>query len=221
MSAVTASVVMSISSPMLAEAVMAVGRHATEPVISVVDTEINWIRWTTPLTYGRRAALEGQVVANVNQEPVLRYQDPRPYAPVELWARPVGRAIGRPLLPAAPASTRCFASATSRSAIRDYRVVDRGELIYAPSSATVRINVRQVISGSVRSNSDGTSTLRGTLTPTVAGKSVRLQRKTRSTCSWSTIRSTTTSSRSSWSFRITHPTGAGTWSYRVHAPRDR
>lgn len=103
----------------------------------------------------------------------------------------------------------------------DYRVVYRGELIYAPASTTKRVHVQRRLASTVTSSADGTYTLRGTVTPKVAGKIVRLQRaKCPTWCSFSTVKSTKTTSRSTWSFRVAFPTGSS-WSYRAYALSDR
>lgn len=62
--------------------------------------------------------------------------------------------------------------------------------------------------------------MRGTVIPKVAGTTVRLQRKTCRTCSWATLKSTTTTQR--WAFRIAAPGSQHrTWFYRAVTPRDR
>lgn len=198
---------------------------AAEPVVGVVQTKITWVRRTASLTYGLKSLLEGQVIAYVDEELPgfrFRYSKPLKNAPVELLARPVGSNTWKRV------ATRTTNSETvamfrfdGHKPVRntDYKVVYRGESIYAASSATTRVNVWRVIASSLRANSDGTATLRGTVAPKVAGRTVRLQRKTCSSCSWSTLKSTKTSSTSRWSFRITRPS-TGAWYYRVYTPKD-
>ncbi|MQA63258.1 MAG: hypothetical protein GEU86_17610 [Actinophytocola sp.] len=166
---------------------------------------------------------EGQVVAHSeagSDDLGYRYTDPLEDAPVALYARPVGWSTWKRVATGRTNSETVFRFASHKpSRNTDYKVVYPGELIYAASSVTKRVGVRRVISSSMTSNGDGTYTMRGSVAPKVSGKTVRLQRKTCSSCAWSTVKSTKTSSSSTWAFRVTAPT-SGSRRYRVYTPAD-
>lgn len=193
---------------------------AAESPVAVIDTWIHWTRRTTWLTYGGTSVLEGQVVAEVD---ALGYTEPLQDAAVALFARPAGSSEWTRVATGVTDSDTVFRFNDHQpSRNTDYRVVYQGDLLYKESSATTRVNVRRVITSTVTRNDDGTLTMRGTVVPKVAGKTVRLQRKTCVSCSWSTLRSTTTTPRSTWAFRVTAPTSRDhTWFYRAVTPQDR
>ncbi|MQA63121.1 MAG: hypothetical protein GEU86_16885 [Actinophytocola sp.] len=184
-----------------------------DPVISVVPTEVAWTRHTSWLTYGYRSLLEGQVVT---------VDGAVPNAAVKLYARPVGQSGWSYV------ATRRTSSATGifrfdmHKPVRktDYRVIYGPEWAYTASRAYVTVNVKRKITSTVTRNSDGTFTMTGSIAPKSAGKTVRLQRKKCGSCSYSTIKSITASSTSTYRFRFTGPTTRGTWYFRAYTPSD-
>ncbi|MGH8970815.1 MAG: hypothetical protein ACRDV1_12795 [Actinomycetes bacterium] len=183
------------------------------PVPGLLASEIRWTRWSTLVVYGGTTVLEGQVV--VDDGAVTG-------ASVEVFARPAGSSAWMHL-GTVDSSTDdgVFRLNTHKPAwTADYRVVYEGNLLYARSEGTRRVPVARKISSGLTSNGDATFTFFGSVAPTYAGKTVRLQRKTSASGSWSTISSTSTSRTSRWSFRVARPSTSGTYYYRVYTPSD-
>lgn len=179
--------------------------------VGVVDTDVRWTRRTNWLVFGHRALLEGQVVT---------VDGALPDAPVRLHAKPYGKAW-RPI-----ATTR---TSTDAGVFRfthkpwrktRYRVEYAGEWAYAASEAKATVKVRREITSELKRNADGTFTMRGALAPKSPGKTVRLQRKTCRSCSWSVIKSTSAARDSTFRFRLSGPSRRGTWYFRAITPRD-
>lgn len=182
------------------------------PNLGAVEAQVSWTRRSTLLTYGGKSLLEGQVVT---------WDGALPDAEVVLYARPAGSsAWTRVATRRTSSSTGIFRFDHAPARITDYRAVYRGELVYSASEATARVQVRRKISSRMTRNSDGTFTMSGAVAPKYAAKAIRLQRKTCSRCSWSTIKSAATSSTSTWKFRITPPAKPGTWYFRAYVSRD-
>lgn len=184
-----------------------------EPVIGVAPTDVRWTRHTAWLTYGARSLLEGQVVT---------VDGALPNAAVRLYARPVGQRDWSYVAARRTSTNTGIFRFDTHKPVRntDYRVDYAAEWAYQPSSESATVKVRRKISSSLARNSDGTFTMSGWLAPKSPGKTVRLQRKTCSSCSWSSIKSTTASSSSTWRFRFSGPTKRGTWYFRSYTPSD-
>lgn len=180
--------------------------------VGVFTTEVRWTRRTDRVTYGTAALLEGQVTTSDGALPDVA---------VHLYGRPVGARDWSPV------ATRRTSAANGRFRFdpvpvrtTDYRVVFRGELLYGASEAVTRVSVARKVTSAMARNADGTFTMKGTVAPRYVGRTVRLQRKTCSSCAWTTISSAETSSTSTWKFRVTGPGKPGTWSFRAVVPSD-
>lgn len=182
-----------------------------EVSVGVIDTDVRWTRRTSWLVFGRRALLEGQVVT---------VDGALPDAPVRLHAKPYGKAW-RPVATTRTSTDEGVFRFTHRPWRKTrYQVEYAGEWAYTPSETKATVNVRRDITSDLKRNNDGSFTMRGALAPKSPGKTVRLQRKTCRSCSWSTIDATTASRYSTWRFRLSGPTRQGTWFFRAVTPRD-
>ncbi|MPZ00368.1 MAG: hypothetical protein GEU97_20780 [Actinophytocola sp.] len=182
-----------------------------EVSVGAVGTEVYFTRRTSWLVFGHRALLEGQVAT---------VDGALPDAPVRLLAQPHGRSW-RPI-----ATTR---TSTDSGVFRfrhkpwrttRYRVEYAGEWAYTASETEAVVKVRRKITSDLKRNADGTFAMRGHLAPKSPGKTVRLQRKTCRSCSWSVIKSTSASRDSTFRFRFSGPSRQGTWFFRAITPRD-
>lgn len=182
-----------------------------EPVIGVVYTDVRWTRASTWLTYGGRAVLEGQVVT---------FDGALPDAAVTLFARPSG-GDWRPVAGTrTDADTGLFVFRPKPARKTAYRVEYAGDLAYASSANGWTVNVKRKITSELAGNGDGTFTMRGTIAPRSAGKTVRLQRKACGSCSWSAIATTTAAGDSTFKFRVPGPGKPATWRFRAYVPGD-
>lgn len=181
--------------------------------VGVLGTAVRWTRRSTLVTYGGKSLLEGQVVT---------WDGAVPDAEVTLLARRVGSSVWATVATRRTSSSTGIFRFDTHAPVRitDYRAVYRDELLYSASEATARVDVRRKISSKMTRNLDGTFTMSGAVAPRYAGKTVRLQRKTCSSCSWSTIKSATTYSTSTWRFRITPPSKPSTWYFRAYTAKD-
>lgn len=182
------------------------------PAAGILGTQINWTGHSSSLTYGAAAVLKGQVTTT---------DGALPDAPVALYGRPAGDSWRYLGTRRSSTTDGVFRFDTHRPARNtEYRVEYRGEFLFGSSSATVPVKVRRAITSAMTRNSDGSFMLGGSVAPKVVGKTIRLQRKTCGTCSWSTIKSSTTSSTSTWRFRVTGSATPGTWYFRAYTPSD-
>lgn len=182
-----------------------------EPVIGVADTDVRWTRATTWLNYGGRAVLEGQVVT---------FDGALPDAVVTLFARPSG-GDWRPLASTSTdAATGLFMFRPKPTRKTAYRVEYAGDLAYGSSANSWTVNVKRKITSGLAGNGDGTFTMRGTIAPRSAGTTVRLQRKTCASCSWSSIAETTATGDSTFKFRFAGPGKPATWQFRAYVRGD-
>lgn len=183
------------------------------PAVGVMGTEVYWTRRSTALTYGTAATLEGQIVT---------VDGALPGAEVALYARPAGYTNWTRLTTARTRSDNGVFRYTSHKPSRntDYRAVYGGDTIYAGTESKVRVNVRRNITSSLKQVSGSSFTMSGVVSPKTVGKTIRLQRKTCPSCSWSTIKSSTTSSTSTYRFGVTGPSRPGTWYFRAYTPSD-
>lgn len=184
-----------------------------DPVISVVPTDVAWTRHTSWLTYGYRTLLEGQVVT---------VDGAVPNAAVKLYARPVGQSGWSYVASRRTSSNLGIFRFDTHKPVRktEYRVSYVPEWAYSASRAYVTVDVKRKITSTVTRAGDGTFTMTGTIAPKSAGKTVRLQRKTCGSCSYSTIKSITASSTSTYRFRFAGPATRGTWYFRAYTPSD-
>lgn len=144
-----------------------------------------------------------------------------PNAAVRLYARPVGQRDWTYVAARRTSTDRGLFRFDTHKPVRntDYRVDYVAEWAYQPSSESATVKVRRKISSTVTRDGD-TFVMSGSIAPKSPGKTVRLQRKTCSGCSWTTVKSTTASSSSAWRFRFSGPTKRGTWYFRAYTPSD-
>ncbi len=182
-----------------------------EVSVGVVQSDVRWTRRTSWLVFGHRALLEGQVVT---------MDGALPDAPVQLFAKPYGRSW-RPIATTRTSTESGVFQFTHKPWRKTrYRVEYAGEWAYTASEAEATVNVRREITSDLKRNADSTFTMRGALAPKSPGKTVRLQRKTCQSCSWSVIKSTSASRDSTFRFRFSGPSRRGTWYFRAITPRD-
>lgn len=201
-----------------------------EPQRGIIKTRVELAHVTKSPRYGSPAVFIGSIYAHIAQT-----QDGTGGAvevvmgdvPVDLFARPVGSRAWKHV-----ATRRTNDIWSGDSVFRfthkprrntDYRIVYRGDLIHAPSSVTKRVYVQRYVSSVAFQAASGRYYLRGTVFPRVSGKIMRLQRAACPTwCSFSTVKSTRTSTKSTWSFEITpSPNRSVKWAYRAYAVKDR
>lgn len=181
------------------------------PLPAVAETEVVWTRRTAWLTHGLSATLEGQVVT---------YDGALPDAEVRLYARPAGERGWRYLASRRTTTdTGAFRFTHRPSRKTSYKVQYVAEWAYTSSQASATVGVKRRITSAVYASSNGTFTMSGSISPRSADKVVRLQRKTCSSCSWSTVTSTTASSTSTYRLRFAGPR-SGTWDFRAYTSGD-
>lgn len=195
-----------------AAVVLAAPLPVAEP-LGVFSTQVRWTRRSAQVTYGVRSVLEGQVVTGDGALPGVD---------VRLLARPVGASgwtrVGIRRTSADSGIFRFDTHLPTRTT--DYRAVFGGASLYRASEASARVVVVRKISSTMSRAADGTFTMAGTVAPRYSGRTIRLQRKTCTSCAWSTVSTATTSGTSGWRFRVTGPSSRGTWSYRAVTPAD-
>ena len=105
---------------------------------------------------------------------------------------------------------------TATAAYGTYYAGDGGVQYSEAYSATARkiLAMRDFNAGKRKAN--GTLYFRGNINPGWGGKKVALQRKTCSSCSWSTVATRTASSSGAWSFPVAYPKKVGpVWRYQA------
>jgi hypothetical protein len=188
------------------------------PVPGAEKTRIHWTRLSRRVVYGEATVLEGQVVVGEGDQ-----SGAVPDAEVDLYARRAGSTDWQPVGTAVSSSDRAVFVFHDHvpSANTDYRVTFEGDLFYASSEATRRVDVARRVPDALRRIDASHFALRGSVAPTYRQGGVVLQRKTCRGCSWSTLAYERTTSRSRWSFGVSVPRERGTWYYRVVVPADR
>ncbi len=188
------------------------------PVPGAEETRIHWTRWSRRLVYGATSVLEGQVVVGEGEQ-----AGSLPDAEVDLYARRAGTSGWRLVGTAVSSSDDAvFAFSDHRpSANTAYRVVYEGDLFYARSQATRRVDVARRVPDTLRRIGSSRFALRGSVAPTYRDRRVVLQRRTCARCSWSAVAAVRTSPRSRWGLGLPVPPRPGTWYYRVLVPGDR
>jgi hypothetical protein len=188
------------------------------PVPGAQETWIHWTRWSNRLVYGDTTVLEGQVVVGEGDQ-ARSVRD----AEVDLYARRAGSADWEPAGTAVSSSDDAVFAfhGHTPSANTDYRVVFEGDLFYARSQATRRVDLARRVPDALRRVDASRFALHGSVAPAYRDRPVLLQRRTCRACSWSTLATGRTSRRSRWGFRVRAPRQPGTWYYRSVVPGDR
>jgi hypothetical protein len=188
------------------------------PVPGAQETWIHWTRWSRRLVYGDTTVLEGQVVVGEGDQ-ARAVRD----AEVDLYARRAGSADWEPAGTAAAAGDDAVFAFHDHapSANTDYRVVFDGDLLYARSRATRRVDVARHVPDALRRIDASRFALHGSVAPAYRDRAVVLQRRTCRRCSCSALATGRTGARSRWGFRVQVPRESSTWYYRVVVPGDR
>lgn len=181
---------------------------------AVEETRIHWTRWNDRVSYGDSAVLEGQVVTE---------QGAVSEATVDLFAREAGVTGWTPVASASTdPQTGVFSFGCLRpAATTEYRADYAGVLLYYRGSESVKeVQVARLVPDTVTQVSTTRFRFDGAVRPRYSDRSVLLQRKSCSSCSWQTVarRKTTTGSR--WSFTIDVSTFTGQRWYRAVVPAD-
>jgi hypothetical protein len=177
------------------------------------DTEIRWTRWHTRVVFGTRATLEGQVVTE---------DGAIPDAAVSLLARPAGSEEWETVGSATADSDTGVFSFTCLQPTRttDYRAVYQGTILYTASEGRRKVQVARRVPDSMTQVAATRFRFQGSVEPRYAGRPLVLERKGCSSCRWSTVARTRTTSRSAWRFTIDVSGFTGDRWYRAVVPGD-
>lgn len=193
-------------------AVALVSRASGVPV-GLEDTEIRWVRWHTRVVYGDTATLKGQVVT---QDGAI------PDATVDLVAREAGSSKWVSVGSATSDSETGVFSFTCLKPIRttEYRAVYHGTLLYGGSEGDRTVEVARRVPDAMTQVAPDQFRFQGSVEPRYVARSVLLQRKSCSSCSWRTLSRATTTARSEWRFTIDVSGFTGSRWYRAVVPAD-
>lgn len=164
-------------------------------------------------SYGSSTVVRG-VLTDLDGVPIAGHT-------TRLQSRPAGTTTWTTVSTLTTSSTGTVSTSVKPSSHRDYRLVSDATSAYeAATSSSARATVRQKVTAAVNDSSitlGQTVTVRGSVAPNHAGKSVSLQRYYSG--AWQTLTSRTLSSTSTYSFSY-KPNSAGTRTIRVYRPAD-
>jgi hypothetical protein len=188
--------------------------EATGVPSGVYATSIRWVRWHSRVRYGDTAVLEGQVVT---QDGAV------PDAAVDLFAQEAGSDEWVPVGSATSDSdTGVFSFGCLRPAMTtDYRAVYQGTVLYSGSQGERKVEVARRVPDSMTQVASDRFRFQGSVQPRYTARPVLLQRKSCSTCRWTTVGRTSTNSRSGWRFLVDVSGFTGRRWFRAVVPGDQ
>jgi hypothetical protein len=167
----------------------------------------------TTITYGSSASVKG-VLTDLGGVPLAGLT-------TRLQSRSPGSATWTTVSTLTTSSTGTVSTSVKPSANREYRLLSDATSAYAAApSAAVRVNVRQKVTAALSASSirlGQTVTIKGSVAPNHAGKSVTLQWYYSG--AWHTAKTATLTSTSTYSFSY-RPGSKGTRTLRVYRPAD-
>lgn len=167
----------------------------------------------TTITYGSSASVTG-VLTDLDGVPLAGRT-------TRLQSRPPGTATWTTVRTLTTSSTGTVSTSVKPSANREYRLISDATSAYAAAaSAAVLVKVRQKVTAALSASSIAfgqTVTIKGSVAPNHAGKSVILQRYYSG--AWHTVKTATLTSTSTYSFSY-RPGSTGTRTLRVYRPAD-